>query len=224
MPCDGAQAQLVPCCQAAGPCCGSKWCHPQLPAVTRLPDGKGEGGGSSHWSEYGQPQACPSLMQSPFKERDPAWSPSLPRAQRTVTGLALPSVPNWTSIPPCQKHSQESEAVRIQSSSSLSRQAWCESWQVMVLCTRLAGPHCVSLAAQKVTASRTVETRCGNCWCCRPCPWLWRQHRPVQELRTLPGSSQATAPSRCRILRRPGPARCQNSPALPQPTFREAAL
>lgn len=125
----------------------------------------------------GQPQACPLLTQSPFRERAPVWSPSLPRAQRMVTGLALPSVPNWLSIPPCQQYSEESEAVRIPSSSSVSQEVLCEPWQVHG--RGLAGPHCVSLVAHKVTASRTVETPCGNCWCCRACPWVWRQHRPV---------------------------------------------
>lgn len=135
----------------------------------------------------GQPQACPSLTQSPFRERGPVRSPSLPRAQRMVTGLALPSVPNWTSTPPCQQYSEESEAVRIPSSCSVSQEALCESWQVMVYRMGLAGPLCVSLVAQKVTASRTVETPRGNCWCCRACPWVWRQHRPVQGLPTAAG-------------------------------------
>lgn len=70
-------------------------------------------------------------------------------------GLALPSVPNWTSIPPCQQHSEESEAVRTSSTNSVSLKR--ESWQVTVHRTKLAGLHCVSLVAQKVTASRNCR-------------------------------------------------------------------
>lgn len=49
----------------------------------------------------------------------------------------------------------------------------------MVHRMRLAGPCCVSLVAQKVMASRNVETPRGNCWCCRACPWVWRRCCPV---------------------------------------------
>lgn len=59
-----------------------------------------------------------------------------------VTGLTLPSDPNWTSISPCQQYSEESEVFRIPSSNSVSLEAWCKSWQMMVHRTRLAGPCC----------------------------------------------------------------------------------
>lgn len=51
-----------------------------------------------------------------------------------VTGSALPSVPNWTWIPACQQHSEESGAVRILCRSSVSQGAQCElqqGWQVL---------------------------------------------------------------------------------------------